>query len=89
MVRLSLHVEGLTAVLEVGDDGPGICVEQRERVFERFVRLGESRTRTSGGTGLGLPIARQIVRAHAGTVSFVDGELGGAHARVVLVLPPA
>ena len=88
VVQLSLHVEGLTAVLEVGDDGPGISVEQRERVFERFVRLDESRTRTSGGTGLGLPIVQQIVHAHAGTVSFVGGELGGAHARVVLPMPP-
>ncbi|MCY7364497.1 MAG: HAMP domain-containing histidine kinase [Frankiaceae bacterium] len=88
VVTLSLRIEGSTAVLEVGDDGPGIPPDQRRRVFERFVRLDESRTRTSGGTGLGLPIVQQIVHAHAGSVSFVDGELGGAHARVVLPLPP-
>jgi len=86
VVKLSLRVEGPTAVLEVGDDGPGIPPEQRGRVFERFVRLDESRTRSSGGTGLGLPIVQQIVQAHAGTVSFVDGELAGAHVRLTLPL---
>lgn len=86
VVQLSLHVEGPTAVLELSDDGPGIPTDQRGRVFERFVRLDESRTRTSGGTGLGLPIVQQIVHAHAGTVSFVDGKLGGAHVRLTLPL---
>lgn len=87
--RVSLHLraKGHDAVLDVGDDGPGIPQEQRTRVFERFVRLDESRTRTSGGTGLGLPIVQQIVQGHGGTVSALEGPEGGALLRVVLPLP--
>lgn len=86
-VRLHLRAEGHDAVLDVSDDGPGIPQDQRARVFERFVRLDESRTRTSGGTGLGLPIVQQIVQAHGGSVSVLDGPEGGALLRVMLPLP--
>lgn len=86
-VELRLRAEEGTAVVEVIDDGPGIPTEQRERVFERFVRLDESRTRSSGGTGLGLPIVAQIVHAHRGTVSVDEGPGGGALLRVRLPLP--
>lgn len=65
-VDLRLHQAGDTAVLEVVDDGLGIPDDDVDRVFERFVRLDQSRARDSGGTGLGLPIARQIARAHQG-----------------------
>lgn len=75
-VRLTVAAEGAeTALIEVADDGPGIPVEDRERVFDRFVRLQSSRVRRSGssaGTGLGLSIARDIVTAHGGTVSVTD-----------------
>jgi signal transduction histidine kinase len=57
-----------SVVLAVGDDGPGIAAGERERVFDRFYRTAESRSRESGGTGLGLPIVRDLVRAHGGTV---------------------
>jgi signal transduction histidine kinase len=57
-----------TAVLTVTDDGPGIAPHERERVFDRFYRVEESRSRDSGGTGLGLPIVRELVRAHGGSV---------------------
>ena len=57
-----------TAVLTVIDDGPGIPPEETERVFDRFYRLEQSRSRQSGGTGLGLPIVRDLVRAHGGSV---------------------
>ncbi|MCW2929031.1 MAG: Signal transduction histidine kinase [Thermoleophilia bacterium] len=86
-VHVQLRAEGQVAVLDVGDDGPGIPQDQQARVFERFVRLDESRTRTSGGTGLGLPIVRQIVHAHGGSVSVLDAPEGGALLRVVLPLP--
>ncbi|WP_368498605.1 sensor histidine kinase [Herbiconiux sp. A18JL235] len=60
------------AELRVGDDGSGIPVAERERVFERFVRLDESRSRDSGGSGLGLAIVASIVAAHGGTVAIAD-----------------
>ncbi|MFB4285425.1 sensor histidine kinase [Nonomuraea sp. MTCD27] len=72
------------AVLEVLDDGAGIAQEQREVVFRRFTRLDASRNRDAGGTGLGLPIAREIAVAHGGTLRIEDSEKG---ARFVLRLP--
>ncbi len=75
-----------SAELMVSDDGPGIAVAERERVFDRFYRLHESRSRESGGTGLGLPIVRDLVRAHGGTVRLLDNEPG---LRAVVTLPLA
>jgi signal transduction histidine kinase len=63
-------------VIEVFDDGPGIAPEDRRRIFERFVRLDESRDRASGGTGLGLAIVHEIVTAHGGEVCVVDDPCG-------------
>lgn len=72
------------AMLEVDDDGPGIAIDQRARVFERFARLDESRERRAGGTGLGLAIVRDIVDRHNGTIEVLDAPLGGARFRVGL-----
>jgi signal transduction histidine kinase len=72
------------AVLEVIDDGAGIAPEHREVVFRRFARLDAARNRDAGGTGLGLPIARQIAEAHGGTLTIEDSERG---ARFVLRIP--
>ncbi|MFI6595164.1 sensor histidine kinase [Nonomuraea sp. NPDC050536] len=72
------------AVLEVQDDGAGISPDLRELVFRRFTRLDASRSRDAGGTGLGLPIAREVARAHGGTLTIEDSEVG---ARFVLHLP--
>ncbi len=85
-VDLSLQVREDDGVIEVvvEDDGTGIPEADRERVFERFVRLDESRARASGGTGLGLAIAREIAAAHGGSLHVEDGARG---ARLVLVLP--
>ncbi len=71
-VGLSLRRSGRQAVLEVSNDGVPIAVADRQRVFERFVRLEESRARDLGGSGLGLAIVREIVTAHGGTVEIVD-----------------
>ncbi len=73
------------AELAVHDDGAGIAPDDRERVFERFARVDDARARTSGGTGLGLPIAREIAAAHGGTILITDSPHGGA--AVVLRLP--
>ena len=88
-VELRLCAQDGRAVIDIVDDGPGIPLDQRDRVFERFVRLDESRTRSSGGTGLGLPIVAQIVQAHRGAVKVADGPRGGAWVQVTLPMPPA
>jgi len=70
--------------LTVDDDGPGIPAAERERVFERFVRLDEGRGRADGGSGLGLAIAREVARAHGGDVTLGKSPLGGLRAEVRL-----
>ncbi len=89
--RLAISVnEGVDSVeLVVEDDGPGIPEDERERVFERFVRLDEARARDAGGSGLGLAIVAEIVRAHGGTVSVSTSGLGGARFVVRLPLGPS
>ncbi len=65
-------------VLTVADDGPGVPPEDRERVFERFVRLDEARSSREGGTGLGLAIVRDIATAHGATATVGETPTGGA-----------
>jgi signal transduction histidine kinase len=81
-ITLSLARNGESAELTIADDGPGIPAAARERVFDRFVRLDEDRARTAGGTGLGLPIARDIVIAHGGTITLDDAPAGGTAATI-------
>ncbi|MET7330306.1 HAMP domain-containing sensor histidine kinase [Nonomuraea sp. NPDC005650] len=83
-IVVTVRRQGEEAVLEVLDDGAGITPEQRETVFQRFTRLDAARSRDAGGTGLGLPIAREIARAHRGTLTIEDSERG---ARFVVRLP--
>ena len=86
-IGLHLRADSATATIEVVDDGPGIPIDERDRIFERFVRLDQSRTRDSGGTGLGLPIARQIAHAHRGEITVK--EIGtGAHFALSVPLTP-
>ncbi|MFI1149084.1 sensor histidine kinase [Streptomyces sp. NPDC020817] len=77
---------GAWAVLEVEDDGPGIPAADRDRVFERFVRLDPDRGRAGGGTGLGLAIVREIARAHGGEARALPSRAGGG-VRLVLRVP--
>ncbi|WP_341925007.1 HAMP domain-containing sensor histidine kinase [Nocardioides psychrotolerans] len=76
-VELTLSTRGDVARIEVVDDGSGVRLADRERIFERFVRLDSSRARDSGGTGLGLPIARHIARAHGGDLICGEARSGG------------
>ena len=66
--------------LHIDDDGPGIPVQERERVFENFVRLETSRSRDSGGTGLGLAVVRALMLAHGGEIELGSSPLGGTRA---------
>jgi signal transduction histidine kinase len=83
-VTVAVRTHEQTVELVVTDDGPGVPVAERERIFERFARVDESRVASDGGTGLGLAIVREIVVAHRGTI-----ELGGAEpgAQFVVRLP--
>lgn len=79
-VKISCYNKGDMVRIIVSDDGPGIPPADRERVFGRFVRLEEGRSRKKGSTGLGLSVVRTVAEQHDGTARFVDGELGGATA---------
>ncbi len=88
-MALSLAVDGQGAVrLCVDDDGAGIPEAERHRVFERFVRLDEARSRDAGGSGLGLAIVTELVAAHGGTVTIGQSPLGGARVEVTFPAQP-
>ncbi|MGI5165782.1 sensor histidine kinase [Spirillospora sp. CA-253888] len=83
-ITVTVAVDGGEAVLEVLDDGAGVPPESRERVFERFARLPDSQRRDPAGTGLGLPIAREIAQTYGGSLRIADSPRG---ARFVFRLP--
>ena len=79
VVRVTCQIKGDNAVLIVEDDGPGIPEDQRSRIFEPFTRLDDSRTRSTGGYGLGLSIVNRIVFWFTGQIHVAKSEaLGGA-----------
>lgn len=82
-ITISAKVEQGNVILSINDEGPGIRPEMREKVFEKFVRLGDVKP---GGMGLGLAIARGIVESQGGTIKIVDGDHGRG-TKVVLALP--
>ena len=76
-------VEAVRGVsIEVRDQGPGIPAGQLERVFERFARLDNSRSRETGGVGLGLSIVKEILRVHGGSISLRNNPAGGLVATI-------
>jgi signal transduction histidine kinase len=83
-VTLQPQSDGGMLVIEVEDDGPGIPPGELDRVFEPFHRGEPSRSRETGGVGLGLPIARNILRAHGGDVTLANRAMGGVKATVTL-----
>jgi signal transduction histidine kinase len=86
-VDVRVRAAGGHATLAVTDSGPGIAAEHRDRVFDRFYRVDEGRSRDAGGTGLGLSIAKWAIEANGGRIS-VDAATGGGSV-FTIVLPLA
>lgn len=84
---IAVGLESVNNRLEitVDDDGPGIPADKREDVFKAFYRLDESRNKETGGVGLGLSIARDIITSHGGKIELSDSTLGGL--RVLISIP--
>ncbi|MEU0498303.1 ATP-binding protein [Mycobacterium sp. NPDC006124] len=83
-VRVTVRRDDDAVRVTVADDGPGIPPQDRERVFDRFVRLDADRSRSAGGSGLGLAIVREIVAAHGGSTSIGAGIGTGASVTIQL-----
>ncbi len=86
--RVKAFAQDGRAVVTVEDDGPGLPDDELEAVFEPFHRAERSRSRETGGAGLGLTVARQAARAHGGDVSLANQSRGGLLARLELPLSP-
>ena len=82
--RVSVRRDGDAVIVVIDDDGPGIAEADQARVFEPFVRLEMSRSKQTGGIGLGLSIARTIIHAHGGDIALANRVEGGLRATVRL-----
>jgi len=87
-IRVRVYADGNQAHLTVADEGPGIATADRERIFDRFFRLDEARSRDSGGAGLGLAIAKWAVEVNGGRIIVENGANGGSVFRIVLPIGP-
>jgi len=83
-IRIGLETEREHVILVVEDDGPGIPPHERERIFDRFARVEESRSRNAGGTGLGLAVVQGIIQRHGGRITVGRAGIGGARFEVTL-----
>ncbi|TAN52035.1 MAG: two-component sensor histidine kinase, partial [Rhodospirillales bacterium] len=83
-VRAGLRDDGVEILID--DNGPGIPAEMRDEVFRPFYRIEGSRNQRTGGVGLGLTIARDIVRGHGGDIKLEDNPSGGLRVRITLPL---
>ena len=83
-IRLRVRETEQDAIVEVENSGPGIAPEHRTRIFERFYRVDKSRTRATGGAGLGLSIAQWAVSAHGGTIEVQCESGSGSVFRISL-----
>lgn len=84
-IRLTLMVQACQAELSIEDSSPGVDAVALPHLFERFYRVENSRNRTTGGSGLGLSICRNIVTSHGGEIAARPSSLGGLH--IVIRLP--
>jgi signal transduction histidine kinase len=81
---VSLNTEAGRARVDIEDDGPGIPENEQERVFQPFYRLERSRSRDTGGSGLGLAVARTAILAHGGAIALRNRVGGGLTVSVAL-----
>jgi PAS domain S-box-containing protein len=89
VITISAQTTGNRVQLSVRDQGPGIPIEERERVFDRFYQVARPTTRSVGGTGLGLAICKALVEAHGGTIWIDEAPGGGALVSFSLPALPA
>lgn len=83
--RVALLQEAGTIAIQIDDDGPGIPESELEKAFAPFYRVERSRSRDTGGVGLGLAFARSVIRAHGGDIRLINRDEGGL--RVIVTLP--
>ncbi len=88
-ITVQVWSEGNDALLAVTDQGPGIAPEHRERIFDRFFRLDEARSRDGGGTGLGLAIAKWAIEVNGGQISVEGDASEGSVFRIALPITTA
>jgi two-component system osmolarity sensor histidine kinase EnvZ len=84
-IAVKLDSDGKHVQLSIDDDGPGVPADKREEVFKAFYRVEESRNKDTGGVGLGLAIAKDIIVSHGGSIELSDSDMGGL--RVLITLP--
>jgi signal transduction histidine kinase len=82
--KVALQEKPQELVVTIDDDGPGIPDEEQDKVFDPFYRVEASRSRETGGTGLGLTVARTVIRAHGGDIALKNRDGGGLHVAVSL-----
>lgn len=84
VIQIDVHADGASAGVDVRDNGPGMSAVHRQRLFERFYRIDEGRSRQDGGAGLGLAIARWAVEAHDGRLDVASEPGAGSVFRISL-----
>jgi signal transduction histidine kinase len=77
-IQVSVQIVDRQVLVSVDDDGQGIPIESRDKLFQPFVRLDQSRDRSSGGIGLGLAMVKRLLELHQGSAKVIDTKLGGA-----------
>ncbi|HYT64996.1 MAG TPA: ATP-binding protein [Vicinamibacterales bacterium] len=88
-IAIRVYADGNDVHLTVADQGPGIAAEDRQRIFDRFFRVDEARSRDHGGAGLGLAIAKWAVEVNGGRITVEDSANGGSIFRIVLPMGTA
>jgi signal transduction histidine kinase len=83
-INLEYSFENGKFIFEIKDNGIGIANNEKKKIFERFYRIGSEETRTTKGTGLGLYIVKQIIRAHNGTIQVLDNAPKGSVFKIIL-----